>query len=810
MKNYTCLIFLLITMLSFSFISGGNTPKEEKLSEVIIYLNSPEDLSILMNNGIDCDEYFGNVKTGIKLVLNEKEMQILKTLGFRYDIVIDNIKQYFDNLPKPTEVELVLSKQLMRSDGITSYTYGTMAGYHKYSEMIQQLDTMRYLFPNLISQKVNIGTTWENRIIYAVKISDNPDINESSTEPGVYFDGLHHAREPITLEAQLYYMWYLLENYNTNPEVQYLVNNREIFFVPIANPDGYVYNETTNPNGGGDWRKNRRVNSPGVYGVDLNRNYSYGWGYDNGSSNDPNSDTYRGPYAFSEPETQAIKNFLLDKQPEIAFSIHSTAGSVLNPYSYCDTAVRYDFYQDLSSEFCPMITRTAGTTGTDYVYGTVKEMLNYYSSGTTRDYMHSIGIFGWGPEIGGTSFWSNQSYIIPLCSGFLPAMKYLTWTAGSYLKMKNFQIPGKGYVTKNDTLNLLLEIRNKGLTKSSKNVVVDLYTNYSNATPLVSSVNYDSILPRSSKINTNNPFKFKISNSAITGDNIQFVATVKENGIVASKDTFYITVGATQIIFQDNAETGTSNWTKSGTGKQWDTTYITSWTGNKSFADSRWGNSSNSTNNQFTLNPTFNLTGKLNPRLEFAIKFATEPDYDYARIQISTNGGTSWTNLSGRYTKTFSGQPSYIGLMYWRYEQINLSHYIGQTNVKFRFTYYTDNGVPGDGIYIDDFRIVDYRDTPTAISKLESEIPQKYQLYQNYPNPFNPFTTIKFDIPLDSYVKLEIYDVLGRKIESSIDSYLKAGTYTYSFNSENLASGIYFYRIKAGSYSEIKKMIIQK
>lgn len=810
MKYKNLFIFGLIVSISLAFISDGNLINEDKKSEVIIFLNSVTDLETLMKAGIPCDEFYGNIKTGIKLVMNQKQIEILKSLGFRYDILIDDVKEYFDNLPPPTEAELSLSKQLMQADGITSYTYGTMGGYHKYSEMIQQLDTLRYLFPNLITAKINIGTTWENRIIYAVKISDNPDINESATEPGVYFDGLHHAREPITLEAQLYYMWYLLENYNTNPEVQYLVNNREIFFVPIANPDGYVYNQTTNPNGGGDWRKNRRVNSPGVYGVDLNRNYSYGWGYDNGSSNDPNSDTYRGPYAFSEPEPQAIKNFVLEKQPEVAFSIHSTAGAVLNPYSYCDTAVRYDLYQDFSSEFCPFITRTAGTTGTDYVYGTVKEMLNYYSSGTTRDYLHSNGIYCYGPEIGGPSFWSNQSYIIPLCSGFLPSMKYLTWIAGSYPKMKNFQIPGKGYVTKNDTLNLLLEIRNKGLTKSSKNVVVDLTTNYANATPLVSSINYDSIVARSSKINTNNPFKFKITNSASTGDNIQFVATVKENGIVASKDTFYITVGATQIIFQDNAENGTSNWTKSGTGKQWDTTYISSWTGNKSFADSRWGNSSNNTNNQFTLNQTINLSGKINPRLEFAIKYATEPDYDYARIQISTNGGSSWVNLSGRYTKTFSGQPSYIGFMYWRYEQINLSPYIGQTNLKFRFTYYTDGGVPGDGIYIDDFRIVDYLESPTSITKSETELPKRFQLYQNYPNPFNPITKIKFDIPIDNYVKLEIFDVLGRILYTPVDTYLKAGTYTYTLNSSGLPSGIYFYRINYGNYSDIKKMIIQK
>jgi murein tripeptide amidase MpaA len=97
----------------------------------------------------------------------------------------------------------------------------------------------------------------------------------------------------------MYYMWYLLENYGTDPEATYLVDNREMYFVPCFNPDGYEYNRQTDPNGGGMWRKNRR-NNGGSYGVDLNRNFGYMWGYDDlGSSPIPSSETYRGPSAFS-------------------------------------------------------------------------------------------------------------------------------------------------------------------------------------------------------------------------------------------------------------------------------------------------------------------------------------------------------------------------------------------------------------------------------------------------------------------------------------------------------------------------------
>src|SRR5690606_2209606 len=117
-------------------------------------------------------------------------------------------------------------------------------------------------------------------------ISDQPDVDQD--EPEVLYDALHHAREPASLSQLIFYMWYLLENYGTNDEVTYLVDSTEMYFVPCVNPDGYVYNWNNHPTGGGMWRKNRRVNGNGTFGVDLNRNYGHEWGYNNtGSSPDP-------------------------------------------------------------------------------------------------------------------------------------------------------------------------------------------------------------------------------------------------------------------------------------------------------------------------------------------------------------------------------------------------------------------------------------------------------------------------------------------------------------------------------------------
>lgn len=100
--------------------------------------------------------------------------------------------------------------------------------------------------------------------------------------------------------------------------------------------------------------------------------------------------------------------------------------------------------------------------------------------------------------------------------------------------------------------------------------------------------------------------------------------------------------------------------------------------------------------------------------------------------------------------------------------------------------------------------------TPVSIKPNVSEIPQSYMLGQNYPNPFNPTTRIDFSLPKEGYVEIDIYDVTGKKVSSLVRDPFKAGTYSVEFNAVNLASGIYFYTIKAGDFTATKKMLLIK
>jgi hypothetical protein len=806
MKNKYLIITFALAFVSFIFYSfnfSGKADREksplETYSEVLVSVNPVSDIQTLVSNDINIEHYVKSSDGRIRIVINQTELARLKAAGLSYTVTIPDLSVYYANRPQPTETDLMSSREILQRDGIDGLTYGSMGGFYTYAEVVQKLDSMRLLYPNLITAKINIGTTHNNNTIWAVKISDNPEINESSTEAAIYFDALHHAREPQGMASLMYFMYWLLENYNTNTEAAYLVNNREIFMVPVVNVDGYEYNRQTNPNGGGGWRKNRR-NNGSCFGVDLNRNYPYGWGYNNGSSNDPCSDTYRGPSAASEPETQAIINFIGTKNPKIGFSVHSVAGRYLNPYGYTDTSIAYEIYSEFSSDF---------SSENNYLYGTVKEMLDYYSSGTTRDWLHSIGCYAWTPEVGGSGFWPGLSEIFPIAAENLAGFKYLSWVGGAYAQFQNYTMLGKGYAERNDTIVIQIGIKNKGLSKTSKNVNVSITSPYANLVPLVSSVNYDSIPLRQVKFNTGNPFKFRVTNSANFMDEIKLIVSVKQENIETSRDTIFVNAARANILFFDNSENGTSNWTKSGNQTQWDTTFCDSWSLNHSFADSRYGNSKDNTANYFTLNNSINLTGAVNPRVEFFAKWATELNYDYVRFQISTNNGTSWTSLSGKYTTIFGGQPSYFGNQSWIYEQVNLNSYIGQT-AKFRYYYYTDGGVPGDGFYFDNFRIVNYTDGPEGLTQNGTEVPGTYALYQNFPNPFNPATKIRFDLPKSSYTLLVVYDMLGREVQTLVNQSLNAGTFDVDFDGSNYSSGIYFYRISAGEFTDVKKMILVK
>ena len=115
-----------------------------------------------------------------------------------------------------------------------------MGGHWNLTQMVAILDQLAANHPNLCTQKVSIGTSVEGRSLWMVKISDN--VSQQENEPELLYTGLHHAREPLSMETILVFMTDLLNGYGTDPEATFLINERQLYFVPCVNPDGYERN----------------------------------------------------------------------------------------------------------------------------------------------------------------------------------------------------------------------------------------------------------------------------------------------------------------------------------------------------------------------------------------------------------------------------------------------------------------------------------------------------------------------------------------------------------------------------------------
>jgi len=438
-----------------------NIQAQENYKQVKIYLDN--GIASLTGSGIELTEFFNNKDNSISTFLSDSEFEKLAQSSLRYVVLIYDWMKYYKNLPVLADAEKEFSMQQSRMEyNVDGFTYGSMGGFYIYSEIIRDLDSMYARYPNLITQKQVIGTTHEGRSIYAVKISDNPNVNED--EPGVGFDALVHAREPQSMATLMYFMWYLLENYGINPEVTYLVNNRQIFCVPIFNPDGYEKNRADAPSGGGMWRKNRRNNGTS-YGVDLNRNFGYMWGYDNiGSSSTPSSETYRGPSAWSEPESQAVRDHILGKNIGTYFNMHSWQDAILYPWGYINSLTPdADTYIEFASDMCSL---------NGYSHGNSFQILGYNSNGSIRDWLYGEQtvknkIYGYTIEIGNSSdyFWPPQSRIFPIAQQNVKSLMYQSYAAGDYAKLNSWTLTPE-FFNPGETITLTPVLRNKGLASA--------------------------------------------------------------------------------------------------------------------------------------------------------------------------------------------------------------------------------------------------------------------------------------------------------------------------------------------------------
>jgi hypothetical protein len=287
------------------------------------------------------------------------------------------------------------------------------SAYHSYQEWVDETAALVAARPSLVT-RTQIGTSYEGRPIYALKVSDNAAVDEA--EPEVLFTHNQHAREHLTVEMALYLLRELTDDYATDARIRAAVDGREIWIVPSVNPDGAEFDVAM-----GDyafWRKNRQPPPPpapaGAIGTDLNRNWDFLWGCcPGGSSGDPASETYRGPSPFSAPETRVVRDLVRSRridgvqQIKAAIDFHTYGELVLWPpgYTFDDTASGLG--ADQRDAFVAIGQSLAASNG--YTAQQASDL--YITDGTIDDWL-------WGAE--GVFAYTFEMYPATASPGFYP------------------------------------------------------------------------------------------------------------------------------------------------------------------------------------------------------------------------------------------------------------------------------------------------------------------------------------------------------------------------------------------------------
>jgi carboxypeptidase T len=323
-----------------------------------------------------------------------KQLQTFQNQGYSVEILIPDLDAYIKKV------------QAGQTKNARYYTFDTAT---------EQLKKWAEEYKNICTLK-SIGKSCENRDIWALKVSDNPQKDEA--EPAALIMGMHHAREWPSVEVPMATIKKLLEDYENKQEFKHLVDSREIWFVPIVNPDGFIYSQEKSKY----WRKNRRDNGDGSYGVDLNRNYGYQWG-NTGASSWTSSNTYHGTGPFSEPEACAIRDFALQEKFQASISFHTYSELILYPFGYGYNAPNPD--EDI---FIKMSDKMAEFNR----YRPQNSAELYPAMGDSDDYLYGeLKVLSFTFELCST-FIPAATQIDEVCRLNVPAVLYLIDKAGTY------------------------------------------------------------------------------------------------------------------------------------------------------------------------------------------------------------------------------------------------------------------------------------------------------------------------------------------------------------------------------------------
>lgn len=706
---------------------------------------------------------------------------------------------------------------------------GSMGGFWTRDEVMLKLaELVANDVNNVVADTIDtLGFSIQGRAIVALELGKPWPGPGPDTRKVTYFHALIHAREPEGMQALFYFVDDLLAKYGTDPVATHLLDHRRIVFCPIVNPDGYERNWNTYQSSGGTtfgyWRKNLRDNNSDAVinsqdGVDLNRNFPYQWGLSSGSSGVGSDETYRGPSAGSEPETQIQMTQVIALKPLTGFAVHTFSDLYVHPWGYTPAPTPDSLW------FFRVDDEMSAKNG--YQAGESPRVL-YSVSGEYNDWMYGeTGSkprgYTWTPEIGDgdDDFWPAPSSIVPLARENLHSFYTVTEVAGSCFRAEDVTTP-QVYLNAGYFANLMVSVRNLGLD-GAPDLTGTLTSLSAGASVLRSTAVYPS--PAANSLvspETGEFFTVTADDTVTAGRVLRFQLDLTSSDGTASRDTIELVCGTPTQVFFDDASAGVGNWTTTGWG-----TEAGDWQrpGNAFFSDSPIGFYPNNTTSTFRLTALQNLNAGVHAYAFHLTRWHMEVGWDGVRFEASLNG-TTWTPVPSTAATPGKGiaggtvplnEPAMTGTRYlWRPDRTDLSGFSGNPAVGFRARLSSDGAARFDGIGLDDVRIVVYnpaaQPVPTAVG--DGAVPAHVEFAAPWPNPARDLVKFEFALPREGRARLEVFDLGGRRVRHLADGTRAAGRWTQGWDladdaGNRVGAGVYLARLTTDSGVQVRRIAL--